>query len=110
MLNIVLVEPEIPQNTGNISPHLRGDGSAAASHRAAGLFHRRKHLRRAGLDYWDKLELSVYPDMEAFYQKNAGGNFYYFSTKAEKVVYGSKLCGRRLPGVREGNQRACRKA
>ena len=66
MLNIVLVEPEIPQNTGNISRTCAVTGARLHLIEPLGFSIDEKHLRRAGLDYWDKLELSVYPDMEAF--------------------------------------------
>lgn len=120
MLNIVLVEPEIPQNTGNISRTCAVTGARLHLIEPLGFSIDEKHLRRAGLDYWDKLELSVYPDMEAFYQKNAGGNFYYFSTKAEKwytevnyvdgdyLVFGKETKGLPESLIRENMDRAVR--
>ncbi len=84
MLNIVLVEPEIPQNTGNISRTCAVVGAALHLVEPMGFQIDDTHLKRAGLDYWDKLDLTVYPSLADFFEKNAGGQFYYFSTKAKK--------------------------
>lgn len=84
MLNIVLVEPEIPGNTGNISRTCAILGAHLHLIEPLGFSIDEKHLRRAGLDYWDKLKLTVYPNLEAFYAQNQGGDFYYFSTKASR--------------------------
>lgn len=84
MLNIVLVEPEIPGNTGNISRTCAILGAHLHLIEPLGFSIDEKHLRRAGLDYWDKLKLTVYPNLDAFYAQNQGGDFYYFSTKASR--------------------------
>ena len=84
MLNIVLVEPEIPGNTGNISRTCAILGAGLHLIEPLGFSIDEKHLRRAGLDYWDKLNLAVYQDLEHFYAQNGGGDFYYFSTKAAR--------------------------
>lgn len=85
MLNIVLVEPEIPGNTGNISRTCAILGAHLHLIEPLGFSIDEKHLRRAGLDYWDKLKLTVYPNLDAFYAQNQGGDFYYFSTKASRT-------------------------
>lgn len=85
MLNIVLVEPEIPGNTGNISRTCAILGAHLHLIEPLGFSIDEKHLKRAGLDYWDKLKLTVYPDLDAFYAQNPGGDFYYFSTKASRT-------------------------
>lgn len=85
MLNIVLVEPEIPGNTGNISRTCAILGAHLHLVEPLGFSIDEKHLKRAGLDYWDKLKLTVYPDLDAFYAQNPGGDFYYFSTKASRT-------------------------
>ena len=85
MLNIVLVEPEIPGNTGNISRTCAILGAHLHLIEPLGFSIDEKHLKRAGLDYWDKLKLTVYPDLDAFYAQNLGGDFYYFSTKASRT-------------------------
>jgi len=84
-LNIVLVEPQIPQNTGNISRTCAVTGARLHLVRPLGFEISDKHLKRAGLDYWDKLDITYYDDMEDFFSKNAGGNFFYFTTKGRKV-------------------------
>lgn len=85
MINIVLVEPEIPQNTGNISRTCSVTGAALHLVEPLGFSIDDKHLKRAGLDYWDELELHVYKNLDEFFNKNSGGKFYYFSTKAKKT-------------------------
>jgi len=84
-LNIVLVEPQIPQNTGNISRTCAVTGARLHLVRPLGFEISDKHLKRAGLDYWDKLDITYYDDMKDFFSKNAGGNFFYFTTKGRKV-------------------------
>lgn len=84
-LNIVLVEPQIPQNTGNISRTCAVTGARLHLIRPFGFEISDKHLKRAGLDYWDKLEISYYDDLEDFFTKNKGGSFYYFTTKGRSV-------------------------
>lgn len=86
MLNIVLVEPEIPQNTGNIVRTCAATGSALHLVRPLGFEVTDKHLKRAGLDYWHLVNITYYDGfsevLEKFYK---GDNFYFFSTKAEKT-------------------------
>lgn len=82
--NIVLVEPEIPQNTGNISRTCAVTDSSLHLIKPLGFSIEEKHLRRAGLDYWQYLDLHVYESLDEFFEKNKGGEFYYFSTKAPK--------------------------
>lgn len=84
MLNIVLVEPEIPGNTGNVSRTCAVIGAALHLVEPLGFSIDEKHLRRAGLDYWDKLQVHRYPNLDAFFERNQGGVFYYFSTKARR--------------------------
>ncbi len=66
MLNIVLVEPEIPGNTGNISRTCAILGARLHLIEPLGFSIDEKHLKRAGLDYWEHLDLTVYPNLEAF--------------------------------------------
>lgn len=84
MLHIVLVEPEIPQNTGNISRTCAVLGATLHLVEPLGFSIDERRVRRAGLDYWDKLKLFTYPNLDAFYRENQGGAFYYFSTKAAR--------------------------
>ena len=83
-LNIVLVEPQIPQNTGNISRTCAVTGAVLHLVKPYGFEISDKKLKRAGLDYWDKLEIYEYENMDEFFEKNSG-EFYYFTTKGRKV-------------------------
>lgn len=83
-LNLVLVEPQIPQNTGNISRTCAVTGAALHMIKPYGFVITDKHLKRAGLDYWDKLEIYEYDNLDEFFEKNHGA-FYFFTTKGRKV-------------------------
>ena len=83
-LNIVLAEPQIPQNTGNISRTCAVTGAVLHLIKPYGFVITDKHLKRAGLDYWDKLEIHEYDNMDEFFEKNKG-EFFYFTTKGRKV-------------------------
>ncbi len=85
VLNIVLIEPEIPQNTGNIARSCAATGARLHLVEPMGFRIDDKKLKRAGLDYWDKLNITFYDSTEDFFEKNKGGNFYYFTTKAEQA-------------------------
>lgn len=82
-LNIVLVEPQIPQNTGNISRTCAVTGAVLHLIKPYGFVISDKQLRRAGLDYWDKLEIYEYENLDEFFGKNKDGEFFYFTTKGE---------------------------
>lgn len=84
-LNIVLVEPQIPQNTGNISRTCAVTGARLHLVKPLGFEVSDKHLKRAGLDYWDKLDITYYENLNDFFQKNSGGKFFYFTTKGQHV-------------------------
>lgn len=83
-LNVVLVEPEIPQNTGNISRTCAATGARLHLVGPMGFTITDKQLKRAGLDYWHLLDITYYDSLAEFFSKNAGP-FYYFSTKARHV-------------------------
>lgn len=85
VLNIVLVEPEIPQNTGNIARTCAATGARLHIVEPMGFKIDDKKLKRAGLDYWYLLDITYYQNLDDFFSKNEGGNFYYFSTKADMV-------------------------
>ena len=87
-LNIVLVEPQIPQNTGNISRTCAVTGAVLHLVKPYGFEISDKKLKRAGLDYWDKLEIYEYENMDEFFEKNSG-EFYYFTTKGRNVHSGA---------------------
>ena len=84
-LNIVLVEPEIPQNTGNIARTCAAMGSRLHIVKPMGFTIDDRKLKRAGLDYWHLLDITYYENLSDFFEKNAGGKFFYFSTKAEHI-------------------------
>ena len=83
-INIVLLEPEIPQNTGNISRTCATTGSALHLIEPMGFTVTDAKLKRAGLDYWNKLDITYYKNIDDFYEKTAGGSYFYFSTKAPR--------------------------
>ncbi len=82
-LNIVLLEPEIPQNTGNIARTCVAVDAVLHLIEPLGFSIEEKAVRRAGLDYWSKLSLFVYPDLEDFFRRNKG-TFFFCTTKARK--------------------------
>ena len=84
MINIVLVEPEIPQNTGNISRTCAATGMRLHIIEPIGFDISDRAVKRAGLDYWKYLDLTVYENYEEFLHKNHG-QFYYCSTKGQKI-------------------------
>ena len=83
-LNIVLVEPEIPQNTGNIARTCAVTGAALHLVRPLGFEIDSAKLHRAGLDYWDSLDIFYYDSLSDFFRKNPGCDFFCFSSKAKK--------------------------
>lgn len=83
-INIVLLEPEIPQNTGNISRTAAVTGAALHMIKPFGFEITDKHLKRAGLDYWDKLDVTYYDNYEDFIAKNEGAELYFFTARGEK--------------------------
>lgn len=84
-LNVVLVEPQIPQNTGNISRTCAVTGAKLHLIKPMGFVVSDKNLKRAGLDYWDKLDITYYDSLSDFFEKTKGGKYYYFTTKGRKV-------------------------
>ncbi|MCM8711826.1 tRNA (uridine(34)/cytosine(34)/5-carboxymethylaminomethyluridine(34)-2'-O)-methyltransferase TrmL [Clostridium sp. SYSU_GA19001] len=83
-LNIVLFQPEIPQNTGNIARTCVLTNSKLHLIKPLGFSLEEKHLRRAGLDYWQYLDLELHESYEAFRNKYKEGNFYFSTTKGKK--------------------------
>lgn len=80
-INIVLYSPEIPQNTGNISRTAAVTGAALHIIMPIGFEISDKTLKRAGLDYWDKLDVTYYDNYEDFLERNPDANLYFFSAK-----------------------------
>ena len=82
MFNIVLVSPEIPQNTGNIARTCACTGAKLHIVKPMGFEIDDKKLKRAGLDYWHMLGVKFYESIDEFFETNKGGTFYYATTKA----------------------------
>ena len=85
MLNIVLYEPEIPANTGNIGRTCVATGTRLHLIEPLGFKLNEKSLKRAGMDYWNDLDVTTYIDYQDFLEKNPGAKFYLATTKAHKV-------------------------
>lgn len=82
ILNIVLVEPQIPQNTGNIARTCAVTGAKLHIVKPMGFTVDDKKLKRAGLDYWHYLDITYYDNLDDFFSKN-DGDFFYFTTKGQ---------------------------
>ncbi|MBQ3181722.1 MAG: tRNA (uridine(34)/cytosine(34)/5-carboxymethylaminomethyluridine(34)-2'-O)-methyltransferase TrmL [Clostridia bacterium] len=90
-LNIVLVEPEIPQNTGNIARTCKATGSVLHIVKPMGFTIDDKKLKRAGLDYWYELDIRYYENLDDFFKK-CPGNYYFCSTKSKHRHSDVKFC------------------
>ncbi len=107
-MHVVLYQPEIPQNTGNIARTCVLTGTSLHLIRPLGFSLSEKHLRRAGLDYWQDLDLNLYDDSHDFFEKNDVQGYYGVTTKGTttytSVQYTSKqplyfLFGRETKGL-----------
>ncbi len=119
-LNIVLVEPEIPQNTGNIARTCAATGARLHLVEPMGFTIDNKKLLRAGLDYWHLLDISHYKSLDNFFERNPDGSFYYFTTKGGRVfseisfpdnaylVFGKETAGLPEPLLAENYDRCLR--
>ena len=85
MLNIVLLEPEMPANTGNIGRTCVATNTRLHLIEPMGFRINDKMVKRAGLDYWDKLDVTVYDDFNDFCERNPGAKIYMATTKAHKT-------------------------
>ncbi len=84
-LNIVLHQPEIPQNTGNIGRTCAATGTRLHLIEPLGFQLNEKALRRAGMDYWQDIDVTTYVNYEEFLEKNAGAVVYYATTKGRQL-------------------------
>lgn len=107
-LNIVLHSPEIPQNTGNISRTCAVTGAALHLIKPLGFEISDSRLKRAGLDYWKHLDITVYENEADFFARNPHAHIYYFSTKGKQnycdVTYPEEvflMFGRETAGLPE---------
>ena len=85
MLNVVLVEPEIPQNCGNIARTCAATGSVLHLIEPLGFDISEKAVKRAGLDYWHLVDVRVYPSLEEFFRQNRVTEMWCLSTKAPRT-------------------------
>lgn len=85
MLHIVLFEPEIPQNTGNIARTCAATGTELDLVYPLGFDISEKAVRHAGLDYWKDVTIRTYPDIDTFMQEHGDDELFFFSTKAQKT-------------------------
>lgn len=90
-LNIVLYEPEIPQNTGNIARLCACCGAKLYLVGKLGFSLTEKHVKRAGLDYWDSVDIEKVESMEILLNANPDSNFYYLTTKTDKLYTDTKF-------------------
>ncbi|MFT8315069.1 MAG: tRNA (cytidine(34)-2'-O)-methyltransferase [Clostridium sp.] len=117
-LNIVLFQPEIPQNTGNIARTCVLTNSKLHLIKPLGFRLDEKHLKRAGLDYWDELDMNLYDSFEELRRKYENSTFYFSTTKGKNyyddvefkqgdfIVFGRESCG--LPDeIRDSDPQRC---
>ena len=119
-LHIVLVEPEIPQNTGNIARTAAATGSVLHLVGPLGFSISDKQLKRAGLDYWHLLDIRHYESAAAFFAANAGARCHFLTTKAPRayteaayaqddyLVFGKETAGLPPELLRENTGRCVR--
>ncbi len=93
MIDIILVEPEIPSNTGNISRTCAVTGARLHLIKPLGFDISDKAVKRAGLDYWSSLELQVYENLDEFFEKNGDEGLWLATTKAPTSYDRADLTG-----------------
>ena len=93
MVDIILVEPEIPMNTGNIARTCACTGARLHLIRPLGFDISDKAVKRAGLDYWQYVDISVYENIEEFFEKNGDENLYLATTKAPQSYAEADMSG-----------------
>lgn len=87
MLHIVLVEPEIPQNTGNIARTCAATGCVLHLVKPLGFTLDDKRMKRSGLDYWSLLDVRLHENIDDFFANNTKGRFFYVTTKAPRSYH-----------------------
>ncbi|CAH0259888.1 tRNA (uridine(34)/cytosine(34)/5-carboxymethylaminomethyluridine(34)-2'-O)-methyltransferase TrmL [Peribacillus simplex] len=83
-IHVVLYQPQIPANTGNIARTCAGTDTSLHLIRPLGFSTDDKQLKRAGLDYWENVKIHYYDSLEEFYERNVGGEFYYLTKFGEQ--------------------------
>lgn len=119
-INIVLVEPEIPQNTGNIARTCAATGASLHLVKPMGFYPDDAKLKRAGLDYWDKLDITYYENLDEFLEERKEEHMYFFSSKASNahtsvrypkrvfLVFGKETAGLPKSLIEKNRDRALR--
>lgn len=108
-LNIVLVEPEIPQNTGNIARTCAATGSRLHIVKPMGFTIDDRKLKRAGLDYWHLLDITYYENLADFLRRTQAENFLFFN-QGGAHSFGCSLSQQRLHSLRQGDKGTARGA
>lgn len=103
-INIVLVEPEIPQNTGNIARTCAATGASLHLVKPLGFEIDDRKLKRAGLDYWDKLDITYYESLDDFFCEEPGRGLLLLHDEGSARIFGYKLPEAGLPDVRQGDK------
>ncbi len=85
MLNIVLIEPEIPQNTGNIARTCACVGAKLHLIEPMGFRLTERNLKRAGCDYWDEVDIAHWPSVDAFFEEHEGGELWFFTGNTDRT-------------------------
>ncbi|WP_249594101.1 tRNA (uridine(34)/cytosine(34)/5-carboxymethylaminomethyluridine(34)-2'-O)-methyltransferase TrmL [Peribacillus frigoritolerans] len=83
-IHVVLYQPQIPANTGNIARTCAGTDTSLHLIRPLGFSTDDKQLKRAGLDYWENVKIHYHDSLEEFFERNAGGEFYYLTKFGEQ--------------------------
>lgn len=96
MLNIVLVEPEIPHNTGAVARTCAATGARLHLIKPLGFDISDKAVKRCGLDYWPLVDLTVYENLEEYFGKNGDENLYLATTKAPRAYAEADLSGKNV--------------
>ena len=109
MFNVVLVEPEIPPNTGNIGRLCLATGSTLHLIKPLGFSIDDRELRRAGLDYWKEVDVKLWDSFDQLRDDNADGRFFFLTTKSDRAYYDVRfrpddflVFGRETKGLPEG--------
>ena len=93
MINIVLLEPEIPHNTGAIARTCAATGARLHLIKSLGFDISDKMVKRCGLDYWHLVDISVYENLEEYFSKNGDSNLYLATTKAPRSYHEADMTG-----------------
>jgi tRNA (cytidine/uridine-2'-O-)-methyltransferase len=91
VFNVVLVEPEIPPNTGNVGRLCLATNSTLHLVKPLGFSLADRQLKRAGLDYWEDVDLRIWDSLEALQRQNSSGRFFYVTTKTNRAYWDLKF-------------------